>query len=647
MTLPIPNLDDRGFQDLVDEARLRVQQHCPEWTDHNVSDPGVTLIEAFAVMVDQLLYRLNRVPDLHYLRFLDLIGVRLFPPSAAHCDVTFRLAAPQENPVVVQAGTQIASRREEGVEPVIFTVERRLPIVPCAWTQLATTADADAEPPADRTQDLVAGHGVACFATPPEPGNAVYIGLSDAVPSCTVLLRVECTAAGVGVDPRYPPLVWEAWDGEGWTACEVDRDTTGGFNTAGDVELHVPATHAPSVVGQERAGWLRCRATAPEEDQPFYDVSPVLQRITAVTVGGTVPAVHADVVSGEVVGVSEGVPGQRFPLARRPVVPGDGPLLVEVDDGDGYEEWWEVSTFAHSEPQDKHVMLDRVSGEVVFGPAVRQPDGGFRYYGAVPAKSAVIRVPEYHAGGGRRGNVAPGTLVVQRDPQPFLSSVVNRHRAAGGVDAESVKDAAVRGPLMLRTIERAVTAEDYEQLARAAAPQVARVRCVQDTDGVNGIRVLVVPDVSTTGGLEFSALKVDPEAQRNIERVLDERRCLGARVSIEPPRYQGVTVVAQLRARHRAAPDSVRDRAVQALHDYLNPLSGGPDGDGWPFGRPVQQGEVFAVLQQLQGVEMVEDVRLFGADPVTGERGSPTQRIDVPPNALVFSFDHQVRVSRS
>ena len=62
--LPAPNLDDRHFQDLVDDAKRLVQQRCPNWTDHNVSDPGVTLIEAFAQMVDQLIYRLNRVPDL-------------------------------------------------------------------------------------------------------------------------------------------------------------------------------------------------------------------------------------------------------------------------------------------------------------------------------------------------------------------------------------------------------------------------------------------------------------------------------------------------------------------------------------------------------------------------------------------------------
>ena len=91
MALPAPNLDDRRFQQFVDEAKRYVQQSCPEWTDHNVSDPGVTLIETFAHMVDQLVYRLNRVPEKNYLAFLDLLGVRLFPPTAARALVTFWL----------------------------------------------------------------------------------------------------------------------------------------------------------------------------------------------------------------------------------------------------------------------------------------------------------------------------------------------------------------------------------------------------------------------------------------------------------------------------------------------------------------------------------------------------------------------------
>src|SRR5260221_14401685 len=92
MVLPAPELDDRDFQALVDDAKRLVQQRSPEWTDHNVSDPGVTLIEAFAQMVDQLIYRLNRVPDRHYVKFLELIGVRLPPPPPARGTATIWLS---------------------------------------------------------------------------------------------------------------------------------------------------------------------------------------------------------------------------------------------------------------------------------------------------------------------------------------------------------------------------------------------------------------------------------------------------------------------------------------------------------------------------------------------------------------------------
>jgi predicted phage baseplate assembly protein len=120
MTLPAPNLDDRRFQELVDDAKRLVQQRCPGWTDHNVHDPGVTLIETFAYMTDQLLYRLNRVPERVYIKFLDLIGVRLFPPTAARVGVTFWLSGPLPEDVVVSAGTEVATPRASGSESVSF-----------------------------------------------------------------------------------------------------------------------------------------------------------------------------------------------------------------------------------------------------------------------------------------------------------------------------------------------------------------------------------------------------------------------------------------------------------------------------------------------------------------------------------------------
>ncbi|HKS44913.1 MAG TPA: putative baseplate assembly protein [Amycolatopsis sp.] len=643
MPLPTPNLDDRRFQDLVDEAKRGLQQRCPEWTDHNVSDPGVTLIETFASMVEQLLYRLNRVPESHYLKFLDLIGVRLFAPTTAGCDVTFWLSAPVEEPVVVPKGAQVATSHSEVEDPVVFSVREELRILPCGFERLAT-AEADGAPVFEYTDELLAGKSPACFASPPAPGNAMYFGLSNAVPGCAVLLRMECAVDGVGVDPRDPPLVWEAWNGDRWERCEVEKDTTGGLNKAGDVVLHLPATHTASVLARQRAGWLRCRITVPARDQPFYQASPTIGSVTAATIGGTVAAEHAETVRDETVGVSSGAPGQRFPLAHSPVVADDQALIVEVAGQDGWEEWREVMSFAQSGPADRHVMIDRTAGEIMFGPAIRQPDGSLRLYGAVPAKSAAIRVPEYRTGGGKRGNVSKGMLRVQRDPVPFVSSVTNRRPADGGVDGESVADAARRGPLLLRTLDRAVTAEDYEQLARGAAPEAARVRCIPVDESSDAVRVLVVPSVPGKGELDFGALRLNPAMRKRIEDCLSERRCIGARVSVEPPYYQGVTVVAQVRAQRRTSHEGLRARAIQALYEYFSPVSGGPDGDGWPFGRPVQAGEVFAVLQRLPGVDLVHEVLLFGSDPAARERGEPVQRINLPPNAVVFSFGHQIRV---
>src|SRR3990172_9528724 len=121
MALPVPNLDDRRFQDLVDDAKRLVQHRCPEWTVHNVSDPGVTLIEAFAWMTDQLLYRLNRVPDRNYIKFLELIGVHLFPPAAARVPVTFWLSAPQPDTMIIPTGTEVATPRTDTQEAIVFS----------------------------------------------------------------------------------------------------------------------------------------------------------------------------------------------------------------------------------------------------------------------------------------------------------------------------------------------------------------------------------------------------------------------------------------------------------------------------------------------------------------------------------------------
>ena len=132
MLLPVPNLDDRRFQDLVDEAKRRIPRYCPQWTDHNVSDPGVTLIELFAWMTEQYLFRLNQVPDKNFITFLDLIGVRLAPAQPARGDVTFILssAPTPERRMIIPRWTEVATERTETEEAIVFTTDRDAEVLP-------------------------------------------------------------------------------------------------------------------------------------------------------------------------------------------------------------------------------------------------------------------------------------------------------------------------------------------------------------------------------------------------------------------------------------------------------------------------------------------------------------------------------------
>ena len=646
MTLPAPNLDDRRFQELVDEAKRFVQQRCPEWTDHNVSDPGVTMIELFAQMVDQLLYRLNRVPDRNYLKFLDLIGVRLLPPTSAEVDVTFWLSAPQPNTVQVPVGTEVATLRTETEESITFSVVEHRDIVESRLVRVAT-AQGNA-PAADRTEQLHLDRPFAAFDRTPKPADALLVGLSEAVPGCAVILTFDCSIEGVGVDPRNPPLRWDAWNGTGWSRCEIERDETGGLNRAGDVVLHVPESHRPSLIAGERAGWIRCVVTPVEEGQPPYSASPLIKGLSASTIGGTTRAVNAQLVTDEIIGLSEGVPGQRFVLAHQPVVPTPEPMTLEVAGGTGWEVWTPVENFGQSGPDDRHFILDYVAGEVVLGPAVRLGDGSLQQYGAVPPKGAPMRVPVYRSGGGREGNVARQTITVLKSSIPFVSTIENRRPASRGVDGEDVDGAKIRGPILLATGNRAVTADDYEHLARQAVPDVARVRCVPAAEVTDpgAVRVLVVPALrhDPRYRVRFEELVPPDDMLERIADYLRERKVIGARVTVEPPFYQGITVVARIRNRPRFAPEILREDALDALFRYFHPLTGGADGTGWAFGRPIQVGEVYSVLQRMAGVELIEDVRLFPADPLSGQRGDAVQRLEINRNALVFSYDHQVLV---
>lgn len=135
MPLPDPQLDDRRFQDLVNEAKMLIPRYTPEWTDHNVSDPGVTLIELFAWMTDLMLFRLNRVPEKSYLRFMDLLGITLKDAVPATVPVTLHLSAAQPGPVTIPRGTEVSTLQAGDQPAITFTTDHDLAIVPPTMRQ--------------------------------------------------------------------------------------------------------------------------------------------------------------------------------------------------------------------------------------------------------------------------------------------------------------------------------------------------------------------------------------------------------------------------------------------------------------------------------------------------------------------------------
>jgi predicted phage baseplate assembly protein len=318
---------------------------------------------------------------------------------------------------------------------------------------------------------------------------------------------------------------------------------------------------------------------------------------------------------------------------------------VVVTTAGASEPWVEVQDFSASSAEDPHFTWDANTGEIAFGPLIRYPDGRAVQHGAIPPIGAAVGVSGYRVGGGTRGNVGAGTLSVLKTSIPFVGRVENLSSARGGVDAESVENAKVRGPLTLRTGERAVTVHDFERLTLEAAPSVARARCLPPAGPAGPVRVLVVPRAEIPPErLQLDDLALPPDLVQAVSEYLDERRILTTTVEITTPFYQGLTVVARVRGSAGADPELIRDRLLDALYTYINPLVGGPDGTGWPFGRELNVGEVFALLAGIDGVLGVEEVRLFLADLRTGERREGRQRASLSPDAILASFQHQVLV---
>jgi predicted phage baseplate assembly protein len=658
VTLASVRLDARGHDELVAEARRRVAILCPELAVNGGADPTAALIELFTWMTGLAVERLGMVPDKLHVALLDLLGIELDGPAAAHTELRLRLSGPPTEPLEIRAGTEAGTLRTATQESIVFgTVNRFVipPLLPAAY--LVQRGGAAKEIGVADGVAYPTGPDQIPFSRQPQTGDALYLGFEESLSRLLMRVSMEASMArGAGVKPDDPPLRWEVSLGDGtWAEVDVLEDLTGGFNYgSGTVEVQCPPGSGTEAIAGRRMHWLRCRiaeTTRIAGEPAVFTQAPEIYQITAAPTGALLPAEHSTVEIEETVGVSDGTPSQTFATRFAPVLalaPGET-LDVKTGDGD-WEPWEQVDSFAGSDVGDRHFGIDLVHGHIRLGPELRDADGGVTLHGAIPAKGAMLRMCRYRHGGGRNGNVDAGTISVLRSAIPGVASVSNPRPALGGVDPEGLESARQRSALQIRTRYRAVTAEDYEFLATQATPRVARALRV--TDDQPGVTLRILPRVDPADRkLTFEELTPDPLLLEEIQRYLDARKLPGTPVRLLPMRFRAISVVVNLQAGPRADVQRIERHVRQQLYTYLNPMIGGNPGSvgsGWPPGRSLNQGELYAIMHAFDAVDTVKILRLYEMDIATGEQGSKAagRQVLIEPDEVVVSGEHVVRVAR-
>jgi len=631
----LPVIDDRSHQDIMDEIRVRVARYAPEWrpvwNDLNDSDPGIILAEVFAWLAEMLLFRMNRVPALNYIKFLELIGIELQAAQPALAEVTFAVASSETTAAYIALPTrsQVGATADDG-KPLVFETTRPLNVLACGLESLQTYESTLYR---DRTQANADGEGFYPFGELPRAGDALLLGLAfppghsneDAFPPLVLDIYFWSAESATGAPLVYQcgsastqayasaKLQWEAWDGLQWQPVDLLEDETLALTRGGRMLVRVNAGVNPAraFIGayqdsQDPANpkpalfWLRVTLVTAQ-----YETVP---RLLALRLN-TVPVEQAETVQGEVLGGTNGSRNQTWRFENSPVIKGS--ISINIDEGTDAADtsWQAVDDLFGAGPTDRALAIDYSSGAVVAG------DGES---GAIPVANpanpdANVVAESYRFGGGSRGNVAAQAINHLLTPVEGIEPgrLENLFAAHGGRDEESLDDAKKRARLTLRARDRAVTPEDFELLAQQAG-NVKRAKALPlahpQFPGVKvpgTVTVIVVPDgESDIDQNNYNPAPTPSEGLlRTVCEYLDARRLLSTEVFVVAPRYVSIAVKAQVVVRDNASPSEVRKKIEKALSLYFLPVAGGDDGGGWPFGGAIRYSRVMQRVFAVAGVD--------------------------------------------
>lgn len=309
------------------------------------------------------------------------------------------------------------------------------------------------------------------------------------------------------------------------------------------------------------------------------------------------PVVQVDgTVTGELLGSSDGSPGQRFRLARKPLI--QGSLRVFVDEGAGPRPYEVRESLLDSRSADRQVAVRRDDQDVAW---VECGNGTFA---AIPPRRRNNVTASYLIGGGTKGNVPAESIVTVVTPiADSLKKVFNELAASGGSAREQIADAVQRAPRQFRSIGRAVTAPDYEAHALAFGVGKARARAA----GWNRIELYVAP---AGGGHPTDTLKDDLAAY------FESRRILTSLLDVRDPEY----VAIEIRGILEVEPYFFRQQVVSRVQEAVKGLLAF---DAVEFQETLYLSKVYEAIEAVDGVHGVTVTRfqLAGHTPDLAEKG--------------------------
>ncbi|HLK48650.1 MAG TPA: putative baseplate assembly protein [Bryobacteraceae bacterium] len=615
------SLNALTFDELVTLGRSMIPTLAPAWTDHNVHDPGIMLIELVAWIAEAQMYSMDRLRRDERQAYAQLMGIEPHGPMPARGLIWpsadgGQNASPVSWPAatLIPAGSPLTGNRPDA--PVFYTSDA-VQLTTAAlvrvetlfrsgiwhdWTRVNAQQTATFMPFGDTPQ--AGTQLILTFAINPSESPA-----GDA----PITLGFEVVNESIEANPaiRTPALAVSLADALGERTIAVMKDTTSGLLESG--VLLLPLGHVAPESGRFQ---LIVRSASGGFKRP-----PTLRRVGV----NVLPVRQLQPVLDDPGSFGRGTPGQQYTLAEYGLVfEGDGhdALQVNIAENGVWFPWTRTADLEQSGPDDRHFELDPLRGVLTFGNGLNGrliPDG------------APIQV-QYAVSEGSTGNVQPFVVwTVKGVAGPFGT---NREATIGGQDATTLNDLQTGARIEADSGRPLVTAADVQQAARSFTDLGVKraVELPLDAGRMTGDRVLVVTGPHD-GQSSNAVLQEAPEFLEAVRSRIAPRLPVGQRLQVTGPAYVPLRITATLTAARNTDPDTVQAAAVAELQKRLAVVTANGL-DQWPLGRPVSARAVQGWLRLLPGVAQVQNVQLLAganAQPVTvlqlGQRALPSLQI--------------------